>query len=61
MRSSGIIVAAGSGSSGWLFGAKRVNPNVVRDILEELSQQKEEQHMLHFYAEDQKLVEDLAG
>ena len=26
-KSSGIIVSTGTGSSGWLYGAKRTNPN----------------------------------
>jgi NAD kinase len=35
-KSSGIIVSTGTGSSGWLYGAKRVTYNVVNDIAKEL-------------------------
>ena len=35
-RSSGILVSTGTGSSGWLYGAKRVTVNNVLDIAKEL-------------------------
>jgi NAD kinase len=28
-KSSGVIVSTGTGSSGWLYGAKRITPNNV--------------------------------
>ena len=31
-RSSGIMVSTGTGSSGWLYGAKRINGQNVRGI-----------------------------
>jgi len=37
--SSGVLVSSGTGSSGWLYGAKRVPWNVVDDIFEELIQE----------------------
>jgi len=36
IRSSGIIISTGSGSSGWLYGAKRVTNRNVNDIIQEL-------------------------
>ena len=35
-KSSGIIVSTGSGSSGWIYGAKRVTNSNVNEILQEL-------------------------
>ena len=35
-KSSGVIVSSGTGSSGWLYGAKRVTNNNVKDIAREL-------------------------
>ena len=32
-RSSGIIISTGTGSSGWLYGAKRVTTFNVKDII----------------------------
>jgi NAD kinase len=32
-KSSGIIISTGSGSSGWIYGAKRVTNNSVNEIL----------------------------
>lgn len=36
LRSSGIIISTGSGSSGWLYGAKRVTNRNVNDIIQQL-------------------------
>lgn len=33
-RSSGILVSTGTGSTGWLYGAKRLTANVIHDIFE---------------------------
>lgn len=33
-KSSGIIISTGTGSSGWLYGAKRVTTNNIEDIIE---------------------------
>ena len=33
-KSSGIIISTGTGSSGWLYGAKRVTTTNVKDIIE---------------------------
>ena len=33
IRSSGIIISTGSGSSGWLYGAKRVTNRNVNDVI----------------------------
>ena len=38
-KSSGIIVSTGTGSSGWLYGAKRMTSYNVRDIVNELKAQ----------------------
>lgn len=35
-KSSGVIVSTGTGSSGWLYGAKRVTNTNVKDIAKEL-------------------------
>lgn len=35
-KSSGVIVSTGTGSSGWLYGAKRVTNTNVKDIAREL-------------------------
>jgi len=35
-KSSGIIISTGTGSSGWLYGAKRVTQNTVGEIAREL-------------------------
>lgn len=32
-KSSGILVSTGTGSSGWLYGAKRMTSYNVRDII----------------------------
>jgi len=32
-KSSGVIVSTGTGSSGWLYGAKRMTTKNVQDIL----------------------------
>ena len=37
-RSSGIIAATGTGSSGWLYGAKRITLYNIKDILQELKE-----------------------
>ena len=37
-KCSGIIVAAGTGSSGWLYGAKRMTSFNVHDIIRELKE-----------------------
>jgi len=34
--SSGIIVSTGSGSSGWLYGAKRITNRNVKEIAKEI-------------------------
>jgi hypothetical protein len=34
--SSGIIVATGTGSSGWLYGAKRVTAKTVMNLSKEI-------------------------
>ena len=38
-KSSGIIISTGTGSSGWLYGAKRVTTVNVQDIIAELKEQ----------------------
>lgn len=35
-RSSGIIVSSGTGSSGWLYGAKRITGNEVKEISKQI-------------------------
>ena len=37
-KSTGIIVSTGTGSSGWLYGAKRITAVNVEDIIEELKE-----------------------
>ena len=37
-KSSGIIISTGTGSSGWLYGAKRITAVSVEDIIEELKE-----------------------
>ena len=41
-RSSGVLVSTGTGSSGWLYGAKRVPYNVVHDVFEELIEESKD-------------------
>ena len=43
-RSSGIIISTGTGSSGWLYGAKRVTTTNVKDIIQELMLQASREH-----------------
>ena len=38
-KSSGIIISTGTGSSGWLFSARRVTHSDVKKILENLGYQ----------------------
>ena len=35
-KSSGVIVSSGTGSSGWLYGAKRITNTGVKEISKEL-------------------------
>lgn len=35
-RSSGVIISAGTGSSGWLYGAKRITGHKVKEIAKEI-------------------------
>ena len=46
-KSSGMIISTGTGSSGWLFSARRITQSDVRTILNQLGNQ-----------ENQELVED---
>lgn len=41
MRSSGILASTGTGSSGWLYGAKRMTSYNVRAIIKELQKHNE--------------------
>ena len=36
IRSSGVMASTGTGSSGWLYGAKRVTANNIKGIASEL-------------------------
>ena len=47
-KSSGLIISTGTGSSGWLFSARRTTQSVVRTVLQQLGTQ-----------ENQELVEQL--
>lgn len=37
-KSSGIIISTGTGSSGWLYSAKRITSYNVRNIIKELKE-----------------------
>lgn len=41
-KSSGIILSTGTGSSGWLYGAKRMTNQEVRAILNEIQRSEKE-------------------
>lgn len=65
-KSSGVIVSTGTGSSGWLYGAKRVTNTNVKDIARELldllkKENCEITEKLKQTTEDNQFVEILAN
>jgi hypothetical protein len=40
-KSSGILISTGTGSSGWLYGAKRMTNREVRNVIEEIKTYKD--------------------
>lgn len=44
-KSSGIILSTGTGSSGWLYGAKRLTNTNVTDIAHKLQEQFSRQNV----------------
>lgn len=70
-QSSGIIVATGTGSSGWLYGARRISANSIRKIAREMlklyddveeftAQDEHEIDALNQIVNDYTLVDQLA-
>jgi NAD+ kinase len=63
-RSSGILASTGTGSSGWLYGAKRMTSYNVRAIINELKshyENTENEHLIEVLRDGHLLDDELAN